>query len=164
MGDLVKFKRVIGHLAEQLHLGDLEPDEEQACYLAFDEDLIMKCAALEASNQIEMISYVGVLQGDNVNAMREILKCNHFWIETAGANLGLSKDDDTVILCRYMNMDFIDEDTFYKSVENFVSAIEHWKTKFSELIKLSEEGPTQQSTAQGATASENYNAGLMIGV
>ncbi|MDR1457963.1 MAG: type III secretion system chaperone [Puniceicoccales bacterium] len=163
MGDLIKFKRVIGHLAEQLKIGDLEPDEEGACYLAFDEDLIMKCAALEDLNQVEMISYVGVLQGDSVDILREILKYNHFWSDTAGANLGITEDDNTVMLSQHIDMDFVDEDTFYKSVEVFVNAMDHWKTKFPEFAKFAQDA-LQQAGAQGVPASESYNPGFMMGV
>ncbi|MDR0351244.1 MAG: type III secretion system chaperone [Puniceicoccales bacterium] len=164
MGDLIKFKRVVGYLAEQLKLGNLEPDEEGACYLAFDDDLIMKCAAIEDSNQVEMVSYVGVLQRDSVDALREILKYNHFWSDTAGANLGLSDEDSTVMLSQYIDMDFIDEITFYKSVENFVNAMDHWKTKFPELAKFAEDGAPQQAVDQGVPVSGDYNPGFMMGV
>jgi hypothetical protein len=164
MGDLVKFKRVIGHLAEQLKLGDLEPDEEGACYLAFDEDLMMQCSALEDTNQIEMVSYIGMFPTDNVGVFREILSCNHFWRDTAGANLGISEADNVVKLVQLIDMDLVDEDSFYKKVENFVNAMDHWKTKFPELAKLAESGGGAEASPQVAQATGSNDPGFMMGV
>lgn len=163
MGDLIKFKRMVGHLAEQLKLEGLEPDEEGSCYLAFDEDLMMKCSILHDSNQIEMVSYVGMLSKDSPAVLMEMLKCNHFWSDTAGANLGLSTDDNTVMLSHRIDMDFVDEDRFYKIVENFVNAMDHWKVKFPELYSVSEHDVSQGVTTQGSLTTTGDSA-FMMGV
>lgn len=150
------FKGYIKTLGQKLALRDIEIDQNNDCYLAFDEKYFVKCSIYPEKEQIGLFAYIGAIPGDKAIYYRELLESNHFGKDTAGANLSIDPLDGTLLLSYYRDMNFLNDELFYKTVEAFVNAMEHWETKrLAEWVLSSEDSP--------ATASSFDSNMMMLG-
>jgi hypothetical protein len=131
------FRSYIQALGDRLQIKDLDLDENNDCYLAFDGKYFVKCSVDAEKEQFHLMAYIGVLPDDRIVYYRGLLESNHFWRDTAGANLTLDPLDGTLILSQYRAMDLTDGELYYDMVEKLVNAMEHWDTKcFEEWSSL----------------------------
>lgn len=123
------FKGYIQNLAKTLNIQNIEIDANNDCYLVFDNKYYVKCSYLADLNQIRFFAFLGIIPDDKVEYYQDLLERNHFWKDTAGANLSIDPQDGTLVLSHYKDMRFINNDIFFKTLENFVNAMEHWDAK-----------------------------------
>jgi hypothetical protein len=123
------FKTYVEALGEKLKIEGLNVDENNDCYLAFDGKYFVKCSVDVEKEQVNLLAYVGSLPEDRACFYRGILESCHFWRDTAGANVSLDPADGTLLLTQYCDMNMLNSDIFYNSLEKIVNAMEHWDTK-----------------------------------
>jgi len=123
------FRGYVKTLGEKLKIDGLDLDEENNCYLAFDGKYFVKCSVNAEKEQMNLLAYIGALPEDNTRFYREILNSCMFWKDTAGANISLDPEDGTLTLTQFCDMNMFSDDAFYKVMESFVNAMEHWDTK-----------------------------------
>ncbi|MDR0418204.1 MAG: type III secretion system chaperone [Puniceicoccales bacterium] len=123
------FRSYIKILGEKLKIENLDLDENNDCYLSFDGKFFVKCSIDEKKEQFNFFAYIGSLPEDKSCFYRGILESCHFWGDTAGANISLDPTDGTLILTQYFDMNMVNGDIFYSTLEKFVNAMEHWDTK-----------------------------------
>lgn len=137
---LETFRGLVKNLGEKLKIDGLDLDENNDCYIAFDEKYFVKCSVDVAKEQMNLLAYIGAIPEDNAGYYRGLLESCHFWRDTAGANLSFDPDDATLTLTQYCDMNFMNDEVFYKTMESFVNAMEHWATKrLEEWVNLKEE-------------------------
>ncbi|MDR2201058.1 MAG: type III secretion system chaperone [Puniceicoccales bacterium] len=156
------FRSYTQALGERLQIKDLDLDENNDCYLAFDGKYFVKCSVDPEREQFHLMAYIGLLPEDRLVYYRGLLESNHFWRDTAGANLSLDPEDGTLILSQYRPMDLTDSELFYDMVEKFVNAMEHWDTKrFEEWSSLQDSDAAESGTATMGTGPDNM---MLFGV
>ncbi|MDR0590499.1 MAG: type III secretion system chaperone [Puniceicoccales bacterium] len=126
------FRSYVKELSEKLKIADLEVDEENSCYMAFDGKFFVKCSLDPEKEQACFLAYIGALPDDKAVYYRGLLESCYFWADTAGANLSLDPADGTLTLIQYCDMNMMSSLEFYKLLERFVNAMEHWDTKHLE--------------------------------
>jgi hypothetical protein len=123
------FRSYVKDLSEKLKIEGLEVDEENSCYMAFDGKYFVKCSLDVEREQVSFLAYIGALPDDKAVYYRGLLESCYFWADTAGANLSLDPSDGTLTLIQYCDMNIMSSLEFYKLLEKFVNAMEHWDTK-----------------------------------
>jgi hypothetical protein len=117
------FRTYVRALGEKLKVADLDLDENNDCYLAFDGKYFAKCSIDAEKEQIRFLAYIGSLPEDKEIFYRGILESCHFWCDTAGSNISLDPADGTLLLTQYCDINMLDGDTFYSVLEKFVNAM-----------------------------------------
>jgi hypothetical protein len=123
------FRSYVKELGEKLKIDGLEVDEENSCYMAFDGKYFVKCSLDVEAERASFFAYVGALPEDKSVYYRGLLESCYFWADTAGANVSFDPADGTLILIQYCDMNMLDGMEFYKTLEKFVNAMEHWDSK-----------------------------------
>ncbi|UPA28103.1 MAG: type III secretion system chaperone [Verrucomicrobiota bacterium] len=123
------FKGYVQRLAEKLKIEGLQVDDENTCYLAFDEKFFVRCSFDKEKEQIEYLGYIGALPEDGADYYQGILESCHFWRDTAGSNVSFDPEDGTLTLQQFCDINFMNDDYFYKVMEDFVNAMDHWNSK-----------------------------------
>ena len=155
------FKEYIKGFGERLKIEGLEVDESNDCYLAFDEKYYVKCSVYPEKEQIGFLAYIGSMPEDGAVYYRGLLESNYFWRDTAGGNLSVDPSDGTLLLVHYKDMNFLNSELFYKTMEDFVNAMEHWDTKrLQEWMDLTED-TTPSPSNENAFGSPGM---VMLGV
>ena len=153
------FRGYIKTLGEKLKIEGLDLDEENNCYLAFDGKYFVKCSVDVEKEQINLLAYIGALPVDQTRFYRGILDSCMFWKDTAGANISLDPEDGTLTLTQFCDMNMLNNDVFYKVMESFVNAMEHWDTKRREEWVNT---PEEEATAAAAPSMMDPNM-MMFG-
>ncbi|MDR1434899.1 MAG: type III secretion system chaperone [Puniceicoccales bacterium] len=154
------FRSYVHEIGEKLKIENLDLDEENNCYLAFDGKYFVKCSINGEKEQLNFLAYIGALPADETRYYLGLLESNYFWKDTAGANLSLDPEDGTLLLTQYCNMNMLDSELFYKTLEKFVNAMEHWDTK---RLEEWNESPEKEGDASGsAPAMGSDQPGMMM--
>jgi hypothetical protein len=145
------FKTYVQELGEKLKIEGLDVDENNDCYLAFDGKYFVKCSIDAEKGQVSLLAYIGSLPEDKGVFYCGILESCHFWRDTAGSNVSLDPADGTLLLMQYCDMNMLNSDVFYDSLEKFVNAMEHWDTKrFGEWATMVEDEPEVSGVGAGS--------------
>jgi hypothetical protein len=137
---LETFEGYVKTVGERLKIEGLDLDENHDCYLAFDSKYYVKCSVNPEKEQCQFFAYIGALPEDKAIYYQGILESCHFWSDTAGASISLDPDDGTLTLTQFCDMNMMDAELFYNTLEKFVNAMEHWSTKrLMEWMELTEE-------------------------
>ena len=122
------FRGYVKMIGERLKIEGLDLDEENNCYLAFDGKYFVKCSVNAEKEQLNFLAYIGALPEDAIRYYQGILDSCMFWKDTAGANISLDPEDGTLTLTQFCDMNMLNDDVFYKTLESFVNAMEYWDT------------------------------------
>jgi hypothetical protein len=159
------FQTYVRELGEKLKIEGLVADEENNCYLAFDEKYFVKCSLDLEKEQVSFLAYIGALPDDKAVYYRGLLQSCYFWIDTAGANLSLDPSDGTLLLIQYCDMNMLNSAEFYKVLEKFVNAMEHWDAKrLEEWNGLTEEDDAASGDMAASTGSFGGPNMMLLGI
>jgi hypothetical protein len=144
------FRSYVKELSEKLKIAGLEVDEENSCYMAFDGKYFVKCSLDVEKEQATFLAYIGALPDDKAVYYRGLLESCYFWADTAGANVSLDPSDGTLTLIQRCDMNMTSSLEFYKLLEKFVNAMEHWDTKRLEEWNAMTDDEEENAAASGA--------------
>jgi hypothetical protein len=155
------FRTYVQALGEKLKIADLDLDENNDCYLAFDGKYFVKCSVDAEKEQIRILAYIGALPEDKAIFYRGILESCQFWCDTAGSNISLDPTDGTLLLVQYCDINMLSSDIFYNVLEKFVNAMEHWDTKrLEEWMTMTDDEAEMGSAA--ASSGDGGVPGMMM--
>ena len=126
---LENFRKHVDALAAKLNIDHIDIDENNDCYLVFDDKYYVKCSYLDETKRMRFLAYIGLLPSDKEEFYCSLLERCAFWKDTAGGNLSIDPTDGTLILSHYKDLKYVDNEIFYKTLESFVNAMEYWDTK-----------------------------------
>jgi hypothetical protein len=158
------FRTYVQALGEKLKIENLDLDENNDCYLAFDGKYFVKCSVDAEKEQVCLLAYIGALPEDKAIFYRGILESCHFWCDTAGSNISLDPTDGTLLLTQYCDMSMLNSDTFYSILEKFVNAMEHWDTKRLEEWMAMIDNEAETSSATAGSGDGGMPGMMMFGV
>lgn len=154
---LENFRSLVNNLAAKLSIDHIDIDDNNDCYLVFDDKYYVKCSYLDETKRMRFLAYIGLLPSDKEEFYGNLLERCAFWKDTAGGNLSLDPSDGTLILSHYKDLKYVDDEIFYKTLESFVNAMEYWDTKC-----LQEWISTQAASASSSSAVAPNNPSNMM--
>jgi hypothetical protein len=104
-------------------------DRTHTCSFIFNEILVVKISFLPNENQIKLFCSVNPISHKTVGCYAAMLDGCYFWRETAGSNLSIDPENDRILICWFLNMNFLNSNLFYKSFEKFINTINYWYKK-----------------------------------
>lgn len=106
---------------------ELELDNANSCSFQAD-DVIVSITALSEINQIVLSGDLGTPPAEQLEHLyKMMLEANHLYSSTFGATLSLNSDNEHFALYKVIPCRALDNETFYKEMESFVSVCVTWE-------------------------------------
>jgi hypothetical protein len=116
---LEQFDRALGYEGHELN-------ENKECLLFLGEFRVM-VSLVAHKEMIKMMAIVGDDTEESEGCYAALLKSAYFWKYTAGASVAVDAASGKILLVRFLNMQMLDYSRFYRALEQFVTAIDHWQ-------------------------------------
>ncbi len=105
---------------------DVELDENHTCSFEVEE-FIVSFIDFPEYDLITLTGNLGEIPKDGTGALQRLmLEANYLFNATAGATLGIDRDNGYAMLCRTLSCQLMDDDSFYQAVETFISTCDLW--------------------------------------
>ena len=147
----MEFRELIDALAEKTGVREgIEIDAQNRCLMEFD-DMGVVIQGIDEVGTLTLMSVLGEPPPERLEGLyRALLEANHLFRGTFGATLSVDPDNGSVFLCKCIPYAALDGDSFVKELENFVNAVESWRTVVTEF----------RASADAPTATEGSVEGL----
>ena len=124
------FAALLAGFGESIGIHDLTPDEQGACTLKFD-DQVVTFQQEQSSGRMIAYSVLGQLGADTpASKLRDLLSANLFWLGTADATLALDADSQKLVLERRFDTERCSPVEFEELIGLFVDTAEAWHEQF----------------------------------
>jgi hypothetical protein len=110
-------------------------DHTHTCSLVIVEQLEVKLSLVPNLNQIRFFCSVNPIPHKTVGCYAAMLSGCHFWLETGGPNLSIDPETDKILVSWFLNMNLLNSDIFYRSLERFVNCVNYWYKKSNNELK-----------------------------
>ena len=117
----------------------LEPNKD-GIYAFEADDLMITVFPLPELDTTALNGDLGTPPPERLDALyKTLLEANHLFIETHGATISLNPENGHFEICKALQHNLLDADTFFSEVERFVNVAEFW----SKIIK-NYRGPSEK--------------------
>ncbi|WP_461209480.1 type III secretion system chaperone [Desulfocurvus sp. DL9XJH121] len=125
-----RFSQLVTALGSALNAPDLAPGGDDTLELMVDGDLRL-ILGLDADTEcIRLRADILDCGGRPTPALARMLcSANLYWRGTAGATLGLDREDGAVCLLYASPIQVHDDKSFLETVETFLNLAEHWRNE-----------------------------------
>ena len=141
------FSELIKGLAEKMGIGgEIEVDDEQRCFLEFD-DMGVVIQGVDAAEAVVLLAPIGIPPPeDPAQLYRGLLEANYLFQGTSGATLSVNPDGGGVNLCRQLDARALDVERLMQALDAFLNTLASWKAFI--------DGYRPGGTADGASAED----------
>lgn len=122
------FSELIKGLAEKMGIGgEIEVDDEQRCFLEFD-DMGVVIQGVDAAEAVVLLAPIGIPPPeDPAQLYRGLLEANYLFQGTSGATLSVNPDGGGVNLCRQLDARALDVERLMQALDVFLNTLAAWK-------------------------------------
>jgi hypothetical protein len=145
----------VRELAKRLRIPDLDLDENNEAFLAFDGKYFVKISLVAWKQLIHLLGYIGAVPDDPDGYYVDLLKRCYFWRDITGANLTV-EPDRTIAVTQFLAIPFLDFTRFYSAVQAFVNAMEYWDGHLEDFLLTPPEFLKRPRVIPAALLVSNY--------
>jgi hypothetical protein len=122
----------ISSYGKEVGLSSLALNEQGMCALGFDDKINVDIVDRSDQDQIVLLAKIGSVPADGKESLYEMLLAgNAFGSETAGAAIGVNKNDGAIVLSYILVESMLSYDLFKIILSNFVDIAETWIDKIA---------------------------------